>query len=217
MEKSMSKYAAKRAVKFAQQTAAVPPTRKTREEQTIDMICSSLEKGVAPWVTPKTQKPVPRKEKGIALFLEKSALASGEDMPKVLGQAGPRWRASVRALAEASIQLEAYTRYVHRTEGKPRTKEGEEHLVSFLTAAKAALSEAIVEGLMDRAEEEQVASELPEVRNISEAKGVLVTAFHYLRETPAKGEQCQEAFLANAITSLFRVDREIKALKGQGG
>lgn len=160
---------------------------------------------------PPKPAPVPpnQAEKKIATYMMKEARAMGKE--EFLSSAPERWKKTLESLSSASVALETYTRYVMRKGTETPTQDQAQHRVEILGRARSGIVEAIASALLNEAEEEKVASDIPDVRNVSEAKGLTLACLHNLVKLAEKGQKnTEEVLVANLVTTLFRIDREVK-------
>lgn len=174
-----------------------------------DMIEAMLRQGIQS--QPPKPAPVPpnQAEKKIATYMMKEARAMGKE--EFISNAPERWKKTLEALSSASVALETYTRYVMRKGTETPTQDQAQHRVEILGRARSGIVEAIASALLNEAEEEKVASDIPDVRNVSEAKGLTLSCLHNLVKIAEKGQKnTEEVLVANLVTTLFRIDREVK-------
>ena len=173
-----------------------------------DMIEAMLRQGIQSQ-PPKPAPVPPNHDKKIATYMVKEARAMGKE--EFLSNAPERWKKTLEALSSASVALETYTRYVMRKGTETPTQDQAQHRVEILGRARSGIVEAIASALLNEAEEEKVASDLPDVRNVSEAKGLTLSCLHNLVKIAEKGQKnTEEVLVANLVTTLFRIDREVK-------
>ena len=173
-----------------------------------DMIEAMLRQGIQSQ-PPKPAPVPPNHDKKIATYMVKEARAIGKE--EFLSSTPERWKKTLESLSSASVALETYTRYVMRKGTETPTQEQAQHRVEILGRARSGIVEAIVSALLNEAEEEKVASDLPDVRNVSEAKGLTLSCLHNLIKIAEKGQKnTEEVLVANLVTTLFRIDREVK-------
>ena len=173
-----------------------------------DMIEAMLRQGIQEAQPPKPA-PVQNHDKKIATYMMKEARAMGKE--EFLSSAPERWKKTLEAISSASVALETYTRYVMRKGTETPTQEQAQHRVEILGRARSGIVEAIASALLNEAEEEKVASDIPDVRNVSEAKGLTLSCLHNLIKIAEKGQKnTEEVLVANLVTTLFRIDREVK-------
>ena len=173
-----------------------------------DMIEAMLRQGIQSQPPKPTPVP-PNHDKKIATYMVKEARAMGKE--EFLSNAPERWKRTLESLSSASVALETYTRYVMRKGTETPTQEQAQHRVEILGRARSGIVEAIASALLNEAEEEKVASDLPDVRNVSEAKGLTLSCLHNLIKIAEKGQKnTEEVLVANLVTTLFRIDREVK-------
>lgn len=174
-----------------------------------DMIEAMLRQGIQKAQPPKPE-PVPQNhDKKIATYMVKEARAMGKE--EFLSSAPDRWKKTLESLSSASVALETYTRYVMRKGTETPTQDQAQHRVEILGRARSGIVEAIASALLNEAEEEKVASDIPDVRNVSEAKALTLTCLHNLVKIAEKGQKnTEEVLVANLVTTLFRIDREVK-------
>ena len=174
-----------------------------------DMIEAMLREGGRQSQLPK-REPVPQNhDKKIATYMVKGARAMGKE--EFISNAPERWKKTLEAISSASVALETYTRYVMRKGTETPTQDQAQHRVEILGRARSGIVEAIASALLNEAEEEKVASDIPDVRNVSEAKGLTLSCLHNLVKLAEKGQKnTEEVLVANLVTTLFRIDREVK-------
>ena len=173
-----------------------------------DMIEAMLRQGIQSQPPKPTPVP-PNHDKKIATYMVKEARAMGKE--EFISNAPERWKRTLESLSSASVALETYTRYVMRKGTETPTQEQAQHRVEILGRARSGIVEAIASALLNEAEEEKVASDLPDVRNVSEAKGLTLSCLHNLIKIAEKGQKnTEEVLVANLVTTLFRIDREVK-------
>lgn len=174
-----------------------------------DMIEAMLRQGIQS--QPPKSAPVPpnQAEKKIATYMVKEARAMGKE--EFISNAPERWKKTLESLSSASVALETYTRYVMRKGTETPTQDQAQHRVEILGRARSGIVEAIASALLNEVEEEKVASDIPDVRNVSEAKGLTLACLHNLVKLAEKGQKnTEEVLVANLVTTLFRIDREVK-------
>lgn len=174
-----------------------------------DMIEAMLRQGIQS--QPPKSAPVPpnQAEKKIATYMVKGARAMGKE--EFISNAPERWKKTLESLSSASVALETYTRYVMRKGTETPTQDQAQHRVEILGRARSGIVEAIASALLNEVEEEKVASDIPDVRNVSEAKGLTLACLHNLVKLAEKGQKnTEEVLVANLVTTLFRIDREVK-------
>lgn len=173
-----------------------------------DMIEAMLRQGIQS--QPPKSAPVPQnRDKKIATYMVKEARAMGKE--EFISNAPERWKKTLEAISSASVALETYTRYVMRKGTETPTQDQAQHRVEILGRARSGIVEAIASALLNEAEEEKVASDIPDVRNVSEAKGLTLSCLHNLVKLAEKGQKnTEEVLVANLVTTLFRIDREVK-------
>lgn len=174
-----------------------------------DMIEAMLRQGIQS--QPPKSAPVPpnQAEKKIATYMMKEARAMGKE--EFISNAPERWKKTLESLSSASVALETYTRYVMRKGTETPTQDQAQHRVEILGRARSGIVEAIASALLNEVEEEKVASDIPDVRNVSEAKGLTLACLHNLVKLAEKGQKnTEEVLVANLVTTLFRIDREVK-------
>ena len=173
-----------------------------------DMIEAMLRQGIQSQ-PPKPEQVLQNHDKKIATYMVKEARAMGKE--EFISNAPERWKRTLESLSSASVALETYTRYVMRKGTETPTQEQAQHRVEILGRARSGIVEAIASALLNEAEEEKVASDLPDVRNVSEAKGLTLSCLHNLIKIAEKGQKnTEEVLVANLVTTLFRIDREVK-------
>lgn len=173
-----------------------------------DMIEAMLRQGIQSQPPKPTPVP-PNHDKKIATYMVKEARAMGKE--EFLSSTPERWKKTLESLSSASVALETYTRYVMRKGTETPTQEQAQHRVEILGRARSGIVEAIASALLNEAEEEKVASDLLGVRNVSEAKGLTLSCLHNLIKIAEKGQKnTEEVLVANLVTTLFRIDREVK-------
>lgn len=173
-----------------------------------DMIEAMLRQGIQSQPPKPTPVP-PNHDKKIATYMVKEARAMGKE--EFISNAPERWKKTLESLSSASVALETYTRYVMRKGTETPTQEQAQHRVEILGRARSGIVEAIASALLNEAEEEKVASDLPDVRNVSEAKGLTLSCLHNLIKIAEKGQKnTEEVLVTNLVTTLFRIDREVK-------
>ena len=173
-----------------------------------DMIEAMLRQGIQSQPPKPTPVP-PNHDKKIATYMVKEARAMGKE--EFLSSTPERWKKTLESLSSASVALETYTRYVMRKGTETPTQDQAQHRVEILGRARSGIVEAIASALLNEAEEEKVASDLLGVRNVSEAKGLTLSCLHNLVKIAEKGQKnTEEVLVANLVTTLFRIDREVK-------
>ena len=173
-----------------------------------DMIEAMLRQGIQSQPPKPTPVP-PNHDKKMATYMVKEARAMGKE--EFLSSTPERWKKTLESLSSASVALETYTRYVMRKGVETPTQEQAQHRVEILGRARSGIVEAIASALLNEAEEEKVASGIPDVRNVSEAKGLTLSCLHNLVKIAEKGQKnTEEVLVANLVTTLFRIDREVK-------
>ena len=177
-----------------------------------DMIEAMLRQGIQS----QPPKPVPpNHDKKIATYMVKEARAMGKE--EFFSSTPERWKRTLESLSSASVALETYTRYVMRKGTETPTQDQAQHRVEILGRARSGIVEAIASALLNEAEEEKVAADIPDVRNVSEAKGLTLSCLHNLVKIAEKGQKnTEEVLVANLVTTLFRIDREVKEVSCGG-